>query len=308
MADEVGIGDLYLKLNLANNFGVAYQANNQFRESVGQLTAALHIARQLGLRAYETAFLINIGGSQKQLGDWSGLRTTLAQLQQISASAPSAQHLKILPLQALLQLRDGDPSGARHTIRNALALAGTSGSIDARRVHYAAYQIYSGAGDYATALRELETVNRLDDEGLKLVTSNRAALLAAQFQFSAQHAQIVQLRAEKLAREVALERERAQFQEMLAIFIGIAAIIALSMVSALAITAMRARRRAELVSAELDVSNQRLERALAAKTEFLASTSHEIRTPLNGILGMAQVMLADAALSAGRRSQVELHS
>ena len=52
--------------------------------------------------------------------------------------------------------------------------------------------------------------------------------------------------------------------------------------------------------------NQRLETALAVKTEFLASTSHELRTPLNGILGMAQILLADAAIAPRHRTQIEL--
>jgi anti-sigma regulatory factor (Ser/Thr protein kinase) len=43
---------------------------------------------------------------------------------------------------------------------------------------------------------------------------------------------------------------------------------------------------------------------LAAKTEFLATTSHEIRTPLNGILGMTQVMLADARLAPDTRDRI----
>lgn len=63
-----------------------------------------------------------------------------------------------------------------------------------------------------------------------------------------------------------------------------------------------ARRRSDAVRA----SNAELEQALAAKTQFLATTSHEIRTPLNGILGMTQLLLAEHRLDAETRERIEL--
>ncbi|MDZ4371738.1 MAG: CHASE2 domain-containing protein [Phenylobacterium sp.] len=57
---------------------------------------------------------------------------------------------------------------------------------------------------------------------------------------------------------------------------------------------------------ELKAVNIALDRALAARTDFLAMTSHEIRTPLNGIMGMTQVILSDRNLPAGLRDKVDL--
>jgi signal transduction histidine kinase/CheY-like chemotaxis protein len=66
----------------------------------------------------------------------------------------------------------------------------------------------------------------------------------------------------------------------------------------------KSRNKIKAANKKLRASNSALDKALKARTEFLASTSHEIRTPLNGILGMTQVILADARLETGVRQKV----
>ncbi|GAB2590767.1 ATP-binding protein [Nitrincola alkalisediminis] len=54
--------------------------------------------------------------------------------------------------------------------------------------------------------------------------------------------------------------------------------------------AKHARKNAELLAAELQLTAIKAEAANNSKSEFLATMSHEIRTPMNGVLGMVTLL------------------
>ena len=55
----------------------------------------------------------------------------------------------------------------------------------------------------------------------------------------------------------------------------------------------------------LEQANRDAQLANRAKSEFLSNMSHELRTPLHGVLGYAQILLRDSALTSTQRENLE---
>ena len=65
-----------------------------------------------------------------------------------------------------------------------------------------------------------------------------------------------------------------------------------------------ARGQLEAQNTELQHARREADQANRAKSDFLANMSHEIRTPMNAVLGYAQILQGDSALSADQRHSV----
>ncbi len=302
---DVYHGDPNIAVSIYNNRALVLAGDNQYKRAAVQFKKSLDIAKQLNSKNLLELIYLNIARVQLALGNLAIADRAIASGRAIADPTDPSLAGRLTATAAQSALQHGDLPRAHRLIENALAGIDprTTGAAY-RDVHQTAYDIFTALGDAPSALVHLQALKRLDDAGTKLATDTKTALMAARFDFANQELRISQLKASELQRSIAFERARARTQRN--IFLGAAGAVAV-VIALLAIGLVTIRRSRDQVRAandDLAITNSALGKALAAKTEFLATTSHEIRTPLNGILGMTQVMLADQTLSPDMRDRL----
>jgi signal transduction histidine kinase/CheY-like chemotaxis protein len=294
---EAYSADPALLLSAQNNRAVAFSQLGRFHEAVLAYQAALVYARDDTTRS---KILRNLARVQAEAGDLNTAQTSLSRALRLSQAGSGAKDSPALyGVAAFLSLREHDFVRAETLINRAFS-AGADNDLETQRdLHRTAYEIFRARGNDAAALKHLEAFRRLDDEQRALAASSSAALLSARFNFANQEVKIARLDREKT-------ESTARFRNVLTRgLLSVAAIIStLLLIGFLSIR--RSRNQVRAANTTLSSTNVALEKALAAKTEFLATTSHEIRTPLNGILGMTQVILAGRSIDPTLRSRIEL--
>jgi signal transduction histidine kinase len=303
---DVYHGDPQLLVSLHNNRGDMLRELKRYAEAEAEFRKALSLARTLGGGSLTLPILRNVARNELAAGQLDAAARTIDEAFRVlhDSGGASDDRAKVLAVAAQLSLQRHQLAQARAQIEQAFKSWGDASDTQSWQAHKTAYEIYVALGDKPNALTQLEALKQLDDKIAKLAASTNTALMAARFDFANQALKIANLQADQAKRSLDYERARARTQ--LWIFVGsaVSAIVIVGMLAFGLMTIRRSRNEVRAANVDLEASNTALGKALAAKTEFLATTSHEIRTPLNGILGMTQVMLADRGLDPALRDRI----
>ncbi|MBV9790088.1 MAG: tetratricopeptide repeat protein, partial [Chloroflexi bacterium] len=293
-----------LAQSIYNNRAIVYQELGRFQQADDDFNHALNLIRKLKRASLEAHTLRNIARNALLAGKLAKADRAIAAARALPRQLnDDAAQLAAVAAQAALQ--HGRPQDAGKLIEEAFAgIDLTKTDLPFRSAHGIAIDVYRALGRPDRALAHLEAVKRLDDESTKLAIQTSTALMAARFDSANQEAKIARLRDAARLREARDALQRAHTERL--IWLGGAGAASLLILGLLASqrAIRRSRDQVRAANADLAVTNTALGKALAAKTEFLATTSHEIRTPLNGILGMTQVMLTDRSLSPPTRDRL----
>jgi signal transduction histidine kinase len=303
---EVYPGDPQLSLSIYNNRGIAFKELGRYDQANIAFGAALNLAQEKHSPALELPILRNLARSELAAGRLDMADKTIElgfmKAREIRNGPLSAQMWGIAAKAAFLR---GRPDKALPMIERSFEgvdLQNTT--ISYREPHETAFEIYRALHQGTKALAHLEALKRLDDQTAKLASSANTSLASARFDFANQELRITKLKADELQRNIDFERAQARTKQNIALGLSAIVVVIVGMLAFGIVTLRRSRNQVRAANIDLAATNSALAKALAAKTEFLATTSHEIRTPLNGILGMTQVMLADRTLADQVRDRI----
>ncbi|MCK8456386.1 sensor histidine kinase [Sphingomonas faeni] len=307
-AIEIYRTDPSLSVSVYNNRATAFGELKQYTQALAEFKIALSLAKELKSAPLVAQIYANLALLQLSSGNMTEAEQSIREGLLLTADREtSGLRAGIIAISAQLALQRRQIPRAVTLITKALADLGPKGtSISPKDLHETAYDVFVAANDPKSALVHLQALKRIDDDATKVATSTKSALMAARFDFANQELKISQLRADELRRGIAFERARVQTQRYVFLGVAVAVAIVIALLAIGLFTIRRSRNKVRAVNADLAITNSALGKALAAKTEFLATTSHEIRTPLNGILGMTQVMLADGGLSPLLRDRLDV--
>ena len=300
-------GDPGLQISIQNNRAAVLRNLGRYAEAERGFRTALALAERMRSRVLEAQILRNIARAELNQNDLAGADRTIARGEAIARYTDTFNQQAILAAAAQAAFQRGRTQLAAELIQRSFGgmdLGATP--VSYRDGHATAYRVFHALQQNDKAFVHLLALKRLDDQTTKLATSTGAALMAARFDFANQELRIARLKAVDLERRVAAAREQAAVQRYIFFGGALATMIVIAALLTGLVVVRRSRDRVRAANADFALANEALGKALAAKTEFLATTSHEIRTPLNGILGMTQVMLADADLPPIMRDRLSV--
>lgn len=305
---EVYADDPTLTLTMQNNRAEVFRKEKRFTDAAAAYRAALVAAVKLKSPLLQTRILTNLAGSEAEAGRLAAAQLAINRAARLAAHGEAAGWQPfVYGTAARIALDRGDPEAAQALIRRTFTGVDVAKTeVLFRAYHETAARIFEARGEERLALQHLKAFQRLDRETQQLTATAASQLLAARFDFANQNLKIANLKQGQLQRDIQLERQRGSFRTTLFSALAVAGGVVLALLLFGFFSLRRSRNRVRDANSTLSEVNGALEKALKAKTEFLATTSHEIRTPLNGILGMTQVLLADRRIETDVRDRIRV--
>ena len=307
---EVFQGDPALTVAAFNNQGDALKEMRRYAEAIASYGKALRVARRINSSVLEVRILTNLASAHMQRGDHVRADSFAAAGLSRAAGQNTGWEPFLWGVKAQVAFARKDNEAATRYLSRTFQITDlTKTTMQFREFHETGYRLFQAKGDYQASLVHLTAFKRLDDESRDVAVSTNSALLGARFDFANQALNIAKLKAQRLQSDVALERSRSRLNSMALYGLVGALVVAAVVLVGTMLALFSIRRSRNAVSSANDTLsnvNAKLEKALTAKTRFLATTSHEIRTPLNGILGMTEIMLHDDALIGTQRERVRI--
>ena len=272
--------------------------------AIEQYQVALRAARVMHSDVLQARVLANIAWIEADRGHLATAEAAENRAFRLTASGEAAGWRPfVLGTQAYVALASGEVARAASLFDTMFAGVDlTRTDMRYREFHQIAARVYEARDRDDLALAHFKAFHRLDDGARDVTASVGSQLMSARFDFANQNLRISTLQRGELERDFKLVQQRNLLQTMA---LGAGGVL-LALLLFGTVSLRRSRDKVRAGNVQLTHVNERLEKALAAKTEFLATTSHEIRTPLNGILGMAQVLLARDSLDQDSREKMEL--
>lgn len=302
-AVELYSADPGFRLSTYNNRAEVLRLLGRYDQAERDYRNALKSARELGSPLLQIQILANLASAETERRKFAAAGQAVADALRLSRSNEAASMRPVaFAAAAKLKAAHGDYGAAAALLRTTFAGVDlTTTPMPDKEFHATAAEVFEKLGDPAMALQHLKAFERLDKEASRLTASAASQLMAARFDFQNQKQKIFE-------RDARIHQQQAEFRTKLLLGLVAAATIVLVLLLISALRIRKSRNETRAANVVLNQTNTALEKALKAKTEFLATTSHEIRTPLNGILGMTQILLTNPRLDAEAREQVQVVS
>jgi diguanylate cyclase (GGDEF)-like protein len=251
-----------IQLALANNIGNLHSELGRFADAEREYRRGLAIGRRLRLHALELQLLSNLALAQIKQKRLTAAAQTVQQITATSRRTGTAIAAEVRATIAHLAFAQGDIALAREITDEILNTPGRTTPVLDQDTHYNAYEIYKAAGETGLALTQFEIASRLRNEAVAVGISNKAALMAAQFDYATQDLRISALKAKGLQRDMALARESAARQRTIFNAVGLLVLSILAMMAVWLESLRRSRNRIRAVSMRMEQANIALEAAL----------------------------------------------